>query len=551
MFLFCSFLSASYHYTQAQSSPYEALRECGVSDETPSYAPESEPNFCFDVETIQESCIKVWIRVNLHFFLDDDCDGTLDPLGVQNIPGDDAYKLAEDIITRANSALENNRKQWAQNLTWGINPADEKPEQCVPIRYVLSGVYIWCNSIAQSTSGFNIPYFQNNFGQNIDTEYNAYYVNVPGGPNGVANGQPGNAFTGENFGVSVFNHEMGHVLSLLHTDLEDHVSDTPRIRFQYDYNCDGDLTDNFPDPGVGWEGRWRQCFDNLIHSDVTYDRSLDYDGDGVTDYADLCNMPAPCDPYPCCDWDYVNNNIMAYSRYTECCAAYTEGQITRILENLSTNTYCAYIEEITDDCPPPMANIHVLSNEGDVDDCSFCLYLSASMHDDYYQADFYESDGSFFYSTGFLSGPANRFCISRTVAPPYGYLHGFQPGETYTAVLRVENYCGDEAEEALTFTFEAVECAAEDPAGRIAITGKYPNPFSSALQVDFTTEEAGHLEIWLIPAAGGIDVLAHSEYLDAPGNYQRTLSAGQVSVGTHYLALCLDGEMIAETVIKQ
>ena len=134
------------------------------------------------------------------------------------------------------------------------------------------------------------------------------------------------------------------------------------------------------------------------------------------------------------------------------------------------------------------------------------------------------------------------------MAPPYGYLHGFQPGETYTAVLRVENYCGDEAEEALTFTFEAVECAVEDPVDRIAITGKYPNPFSSALQVDFTTEETGHLEIWLIPAAGGADVLAHSEYLDAPGSYQRALSASQVSVGTHYLALCLDGETIAETV---
>ena len=69
--------------------------------------------------------------------------------------------------------------------------------------------------------------------------------------------------------------------------------------------------------------------------------------------------------------------------------------------------------------------------------------------------------------------------------------------------------------------------------------------------MDFTTEEAGYLEIWLVPAAGGPDVLAHSEYLASPGSYQKNLSTSQVSAGTHYLALCLDGETIAETVIKQ
>ncbi|MCB0593832.1 MAG: hypothetical protein H6557_13710 [Lewinellaceae bacterium] len=499
---------------------------------------------------IQENCIKVWIKVNLHFFLDDNCKGTLDPLGIQDIPGDDAYKLAEDIITKANSALENNRKQWVQIPLWEIEPEDIKEAQCVPFRYVLSGVYVWCNTVAQDTSGFAFSYFQNTFGQNINTELNVYFVEVPGNANGVAPWPNGIAFVVEHFGIGAFNHELGHVLSLPHSFDDDGLDDTPRVRFQYDYNCDGDTSDIFL-AGIGGEMTWRQCYDNLLNDEVDYDRSLDYDGDGTIDYPDLCNLSAPCEPYPCCSWNYVNNNIMSYSRYTDCCAAYTEGQITSVLERLSTEAYCNYIEEITEDCPPPMANIHVLSNEGSVDDCSYCLYLSASMHDDYYQVDFYESDGSFLYSTDFLSGPANRFCISRTVTPPYNYLHGFQDGETYTAVLRVENYCGDEAEEVLTFTFEAVECDEEDPAHRIAITGKYPNPFSSTLQLDFTTEEAGHLEIWPVPAAGGTDVLAHSEYLDAPGSYQRSLSTGQVSAGTHYLALCLDGETIAETVIKQ
>ncbi|MCB9285894.1 MAG: hypothetical protein H6560_01150 [Lewinellaceae bacterium] len=551
MFIGGSFLILNVHHTLAQSSLYKGIQACGVTEETPSYAPESEPNFCFDAEEIQESCIKVWIRINLHFFLDDNCEGTLDPLGIQNIPGDDAYELAEDIITRANNALEGNYVQWVQDTLWNIQPEDKQDAQCVPLRYVLSGVYVWCSDTAKNTSGFNYDFFQSNFGQNTNSEYNAYFVNVPGNANGVANGEPGNAFTAENFGVGVFNHEMGHVLSIRHSFFDDGLDDTSEIGFRYDYNCDGDTDDNFPAPGVGSELAWRQCWDILTSTDPIYDRSLDYDGDSMTDYPDLCDMPEPCMPYPCCSWLYVNNNIMSYSRYTECCAAYTAGQITRILENLSTDTYCEYIEEITDDCPPPMANIHVLSNEGSLDDCSYCLYLTASMHDDYYQVDFFKSSGAFLYSTGLLSGPANRFCISKAVIPPYGYPHGFQPGETYRAVLKVENYCGDGAEEEITFTFEEVDCDTEDPVGRITITGKYPNPFSSTLQVDFTTEEAGHLEIWLVPAAGGPDVLTHAEYLASPGTYQRPLSTGQISTGTHYLALCLDGETIAETVIKQ
>jgi len=550
LFLSCSFLIFYYHYTQAQSTVYEGLRACGVTGDTVFHSiPESELNHCFDVDIIQQHCIKVWLRVNIHFFLDDDCEGTLDPLGIQDISIDNAYTLAEDIITRVNNALENNRNQWVQYALWGFQPEDMKEAQCVPFRYVLSGVYPWCNTNAQNMSGFNLNFFQSNFGQNADSEFNVYFVELPGNANGVAPWPAGVTIAAENFGVSTFNHEMGHVFSLPHSFEDDGLNDTPQVGYRYDYNCDGDSSDVFPAPGVGSEMDWRQCWDILTSTDPVYDRSLDYDGNGTTDYPDLCDLSAPCLPYPCCSWDYVNNNIMSYSRYTECCAAYTEGQITQILERLSTDTYCEYIEEITDDCPPPMANIHVLPNEGSADDCSFCLQLSASMHDDYYRIDFHKSSGAFLYSTGLLSGPASRFCLSKSLRPPYGYPYGFQPGEAYTAVLTVENYCGDEAEEEIAFIFEEVQCAGE-PGHEVFITGIYPNPFSGALQVDYKTEKAGHLEIWLMPAASPPDVLLHAEYIATPGNYQQSLSAGQVSSGTHYLILSLDGETVAETVIK-
>ena len=512
------------------------------------HVPESELNHCFNVDSIQQQCTKVWLRVNVHFFLDDDCEGTLDPLGVENIPIEDAYETAEDIIKRANEALDNNYKQWVQIPLWGFAPEDEKPEQCVPIRYALSGVYVWCNTTAKNTTGGAPYWFQSNFGQYTDTEYNAFFVEWIGDATGQANGQPGNAFTAENFGASVFNHEMGHVLDLGHSFNDDMVDDTPQVGFRYDYNCDGDKIDNFS-LGIGWEGEWRQCWDNLSRDFYNGNRYLDYDGDGAIDYPDLCDMAAPCLFYPCCSWDYVDNNIMAYSRYNECCAAYTEGQITRILENLSTDTYCKYIEEITSDCPPPMANIHILPTEADKDDCSYCLNLSASMHDEYYKVDFFKSNGDPLYTTGWLSGPANRFCISKSIRPPYNYNYGFQAGQSYTAKLTVENYCGDKTEEEITFLFEGVGCDPEYPEQQVAITNLYPNPFTNALQVDYETQKAGHLNLWLAPASGP-DILMHSEYITTPGSYQKSLSTSSIASGVYYFILELDGELIAETILK-
>ena len=520
--------------------------DCGASEgSSATYAP-SQLNHCFDVAYIQQSCTKLWLRMNIHFFLYDDCSGTIDPVGTEMINAEDAYAVAEDLIDRSNLALENNYPQWMQDPFWGWTDPP-KPAQCVPYRYVLSGVYIHCNTVAKNTSGGISSFFLDNFGVNTSTEYNVFLVNYPGGPNG-ASFTPSNGFTTENFSTAVFNHEMGHTLNLKHSWIDnDFVADTPPIRYQFDYNCDGDLLDNYPSPGVGSESKQRQCW--TIASPYG---PLNYTGDGTPEYSEACDLPPPCqEEYPCCSWLYGNNNIMAYSGYTECCAAFTEGQITRLLENLSTDTYCAYIEEITgEDCLPPMANLHLLPWEFEEDDCSFCFQLSASMHEANYRLDFYNASGALHYTTGWKSGPANRFCLSKAVHNAYPY--GFQPGQSYTVNLIVENLCGDTANEQITFTLPDLDCVEEPPHERVKITNIYANPFTQQLHFAYELEDAGNLVISLYPAvnpSGPITLATIHQH--QTGQYQRNFSGLQISNGIYYLVLSLDGEIAAETVVKQ
>lgn len=88
------------------------------------------------------------------------------------------FLVAEDWVNRTNTQLGPDMyKQWAQIPLWGIN--QEKPVQCIPIRYALSGVYIHCNTQALNTSGLQVVWFRDHFGINTDSEFNAFLVELP------------------------------------------------------------------------------------------------------------------------------------------------------------------------------------------------------------------------------------------------------------------------------------------------------------------------------------------------------------------------------------
>jgi len=142
-------------------------------------------DFCFDIDWVQENCIPVYINVNFHFFLDDNCEGNLAAAGYvnENLEAANAFNLAENLIIKANNAFENmgENSQWNQ----AVNNATETDAQCIPIRYVINGIYVHCDLNAQTTalgwSKFN------SYEVDGSTTMNIYVSDIIGGTNGFAN----------------------------------------------------------------------------------------------------------------------------------------------------------------------------------------------------------------------------------------------------------------------------------------------------------------------------------------------------------------------------
>ena len=354
------------------------------------------------------------------------------------------------------------------------------------------------------------------------------------------------------FSIQVFNHEMGHAMNLGHTFNFDGLDDTPRIRFRFDYNCNGNTTDFWPSPGIGSELTWETCWS------VGNDGPIDYDGDGTIDHLKPCNMGLPCtQSWPCCDALYVDNNIMSYSGNK---VAYTEGQITRMLGQLST-TYCGYIEEITSSCPPPMANIHIMEGEEE-DGCTFCFQIQASMHDDDYYIDFFDGS-SLVYSTGYRNGPAVPYCITRAIGLSDDYKNGFEAGILYTAELTVKNACGDIAKESVTFILpglppqgcgvdiEIESSLTSQSNSFIELKSVYPNPFSHTINIDFAAKVAGEAEVWLF-LASSLDqqYLMESKGLIGIGDHSGSYDTSALPSGLYYAVVILDGEYVYDRLLK-
>jgi len=520
------------------------IRSCGNTEESPS-----EPDFindCFVVNDVQNNCTKIWVKINIHFFVEDDCSGTINPtrpdLDTNTIRT--AYQKADDLITWFNYKLEINHQQWNQISLWGIDTV--QPAQCFPIRYALSGVYVHCNSTARNTSGTHVEYFRDNFGVNVSSEFNAFFVEWIGNSGGEADAVPGKAFTAEDFSSGVFNHEFGHCAGLNHAFLlDDGCNDTPPIYFPVDFNCNGTYTDNFS-PGLGKESTLRSCFRHIV--EVT---PMDYDSNGIIDYANVCNPPPGCLPEPCCLSIYQNNNVMAYSGYTGSDGAFTACQINRMLNILSGTNYCPYIEQVGGECAPPMANIHVFPDESVSEDCSYCFQLAASMNEDEYKVEILTTSNTLIYNHGWKAGQAWQFCISKSPKYSTSYMHGLQPNTNYKLRLTLKNACDTETIEEYTFRLPELPLGGCEVApAPYEITNVYPNPFTTSLTVEYDAEVTGSMDIYLFPSGSGSDILLSSEYISTPGSYQEIMNTSSVPTGTYFLVLSLDGAIVFTTAIK-
>jgi hypothetical protein len=342
--------------------------QCELSQELEQeLSPESvvPMDYCFDISTVQNDCIPVYVRVNLHFFLDDYCQGELAAADyvTENLLPQNAFSLAENLVDEANTYFEKMSAN-IQSLNFQWNAIDHgavaTSSQCIPVRYVLAGVKIHCNTDAQNvyTSFTELNPFQ----INGITEVNVYVTDyISGNGNGFASNS-GNDAVVENFTPGLFNHELGHVFSLLHTFDVDGCDDTWDYNWGWDLNCDA-IDDVFGDKCWNSEPRYPAQPNDL----------------------DACDNNIYCEDHPCCEWTAQNNNLLTYSAwgYNADYSALTPCQITRSLTDIS-DLMCDYVAGIHEGWPPPNANIGVIPNSTGIMKCPACFYLNASDNENVY-----------------------------------------------------------------------------------------------------------------------------------------------------------------------
>lgn len=504
-----------------------------------------------------ENGSRVWVKVNFHFFLPPDCEGSIDPNHISNgfnnwgtdIPADSTYAWAEFLINQYNSVLENNQPQRNLEHWTNLPPANEAP--CNPIRYLLNGVYIHCDPI-QTTGVSSVNNLNNTFGVNTNSEFNVYLIHHTWA-SGQANSIPGNSMVIGQWGDwGLFNHEMGHLFGLSHSEVFDDLDDTPEIKFQYDFNCDGDLADSWPSSvgGVGSESEIRQCW-------AIQDNHPPIDYDGTQSNAvllDPCNPDPSCEVYPCCQDIYFNNNVMAYGQFK---TAWSAGQITTTL-NWFNESYvidstivnrCNFIEYIGDECPPPAANIGILPKIN-FTDCSYCLFLEASVNDESYSLEFFDSNGNSILNTGLINGAAQQYCIS--IDPrTQNFQKPFNAGQTYTASLKVLGVCGNSDTEEIEFTLPYLNCnniERED----IVFENPSPNPHTNNFTIDYTLLSPGSLQIMLVNVinpANSMMILPSQEV--ETGNYQYDVSTSSLPNGIYSLLYLLENQVYSSIIIKE
>jgi hypothetical protein len=127
-------------FSVAALAQTETTMSCGIIDA--GDADPDNPNYDFycPSQYIIESCGLIYISVNVHFFVTDDCQGTTAASRAQDRKEqEDTYLEAEKLINRANRYNEgiSDNLQWNQAVHGATVTT---APQCVPFRYVLEAV---------------------------------------------------------------------------------------------------------------------------------------------------------------------------------------------------------------------------------------------------------------------------------------------------------------------------------------------------------------------------------------------------------------------------
>jgi len=433
-----------------------------------------------------DNCEIFYIKTNVHFFLDDNCEGDLAyiPGATINLSPENAFNLAEQMINDANhfydEVNERENAQWNQDFH-GLPITDH---QCIPVRYVLCGVQVHCDTDAQDIPNLSdnriTPYFTNE-----DSEINVFVTNLSFQEVSGFARLGRNLIAVETIGPGLFNHEAGHAFNLRHTQriAGDGCDDTWGLQWMWDWNGDGNS-----------DATGTACWSN----------SPTFQGQ------DACDTDIFNEEHPCCFWGNQSNNVMTASsswgpNYQY--AAMTTCQMGRILDNINQRK-CDFLVEGNGTCPPIKAVIGTLPNteNNQTTDCPACFYLTASDNEDQYEVEILNEFGNVLIYTGIIEGTAGKYCINpriQTSTKKPVWPNGLAAGQTYTIKLTVHNDCNDSHAQLLSFTLPkpchpTTISQPGGPGGSTAIASITisPNPSTSFIQASIDAKETGILRIY-------------------------------------------------------
>lgn len=439
---------------------------CGWKDELQQVSNvNSSP--CFDVEDVFKNCKTVYVRINLHFFVGDDCNGSIQQLGKSQR---EVFKISEEMIDFANNTFANNEVQ---------RKSPDAVAPCVPIRLVLKGIYLHCKSDVVGIT--NTPTLNLEYGVNTTAEINFYIAKTEIGATGIGFHEQrcgsATAFNKDTWwSIGNLVHEVGHILTLNHSFEFDGCNDTPKITYDWDKNCNG-ILENSNDREMDETNLtcWNKLESNRKPGEEGYS---DINLNNVND----CDEQFPCSVCPCCNIENVDNNIMSYSAIK---SAITSCQIKKMLNDLSGYN-CGLIEKIGD-CPPASAFI-TQTPEDKIDQtrCRECLILEASVNEEQYELKLFERINGqeiLVYNSGWKTGKASNFCY-RTGAAFKGMFNYLKPNTEYVAYLKAKNSCSEDQYKYLFFT-NSGDCGAVSYES-ISIS---PNPVLNGIIVEFTANQ--------------------------------------------------------------
>jgi hypothetical protein len=498
----------------------------------------------YSVEEILDGCYKVYVRVNVHFFLN--AAGLTDAARSSDrySPREALYR-AENLLAKVNgySSGATNNAPWNQER-WGAVVTDP---QCLPIRYLLNEVIIHPQIVSVNTA-FNTlgndPHYAG--------AMNLFVLNYPGSSNGAAR-LGGRVLTVENFGALNTVHEFGHAFTLLHPhDVSDEYDGCPDTWYRapeaYDANEDG-IAEYYGNTcwGLGPEG---PLSPNTGIDDPQYE------------YCEVDSINV-FSRHPCCNADYLDNNAMTYGNAATniSTAVMTPCQVKKMLTNLIEEK-CDLLEVVRPDCAPTSAFATLLPSVDTSKDCRYCFRLEASTKESEYRIKITTANGMQTFDSDWRNGPADSFCIVVENGPQQ--LEDdliLNAGTNYRFSLETRNACDSDTYDYDFTTPSLVVCPAvaepdTSPVNLPHLTDLtlFPNPTEGSCTLRYSLDRPLEVRVFLVPGLGNlaksaIPIAQASGFREA-GRQTHLFSADELYPGLNYVVIQVGDERIIKSVIK-